>query len=72
MTPWSLGLAIDMLTWVGRSLGTLLRHHAADTWVAVGVVCVVDTYNGLVGSLGTLRRYHARGARDFRGQVWAG
>ena len=27
-----------MHTWLDRSLGTLLRHHAGDTWVAVGVV----------------------------------
>ena len=29
--------------------------------------CVVVTYNGLVGSLGTLQRYRAVGARSLRG-----
>ena len=59
-TPWSLGLVNDLRTWVGRSFETLLRHHTGHVSWCRGCVFGGTCY-GLVGSLGTLRRYHAMG-----------
>ena len=63
MTLWSLGLAYVIHTWVGQSLGTVLRPCGGRSRV-VGKPCY-----GLVRSLGTSRRYHAMGARGYRGHV---
>ena len=71
-----LGLADDMRTWVSRSLGTLLRHHAGTRGLLLGswdASAIPTVWVGVLGgrlapthwwsccSVGTFRRHHGVG-----------